>query len=102
MMVGEHPFKSPKHLSYEAKILHLDVKYPSSLTGDAVSILEGVIYLIPKLRHLEVPYSFLNSIFSHLVTLYSDGVNIKKMCVSGLKEDYVCFGIYLFFRSTFL
>jgi len=42
MMVGEHPFKSPKGLSYHEKILQSCVKYPSNLTGDAVSILEAV------------------------------------------------------------
>ena len=65
MMVGEHPFKSPKELSYEAKILHLDVNYPSSLTGDAVSILQGVSIFNTKTEAFRSALQFLEFSFFH-------------------------------------
>ena len=103
MMVGEHPFKSPKGLSYHAKILHFNVFYPWSLTGDAVSILEGVSIFNTKTEGFRSALQFLEfSVFPHLVTLYSHRVNIK-VCISELRENYVCFGFCLFhFRSMFL
>jgi len=103
MMVGENPFKSPKELSYHAKIVHFTLVYPWSLTGDAKSILEGVSIFNTKTEAFRSALQFLEfNVFPHLVTLYSHRVNIKKMCVSGLREDYVCFEFCLFyFRFVF-
>ena len=104
MMVGQHPFRLPKRTHYHVKILNNRVAYPSRLTRNAVSILEGVSIFNTKTEAFRRALQFLElSVFPHLVTLYSGRVNIKKMCVSGLREDYVCFGFCLFyFRSMFL
>jgi serine/threonine protein kinase len=66
IMVGEHPFKSPKGLSYHAKILHFNVFYPWSLTGDAVSILEGVSIFNTKTEGFRSALQFLELCFSTL------------------------------------
>jgi len=104
LMVGQHPFKLPRTSSYPVKILHNRVVYPQSHTWNAVSIMEGVSIFNTKTEAFRSALQFLEfSVFPHLVTPYSHRVNIKKMCVSGLREDYVCFGFCLFyFRSMFL
>jgi len=63
MMVGRLPFDLPKHLSYHEKVLQSCVKYPSNLTGDAVSILEGVSIFNTGTQAFI--HSFLNSVFFH-------------------------------------
>ena len=104
MMVGQHPFHLPKMTHYHEEILNNRVVYPSRLTWNAVSILEGVSIFNTKTEAFRSALQFLEfSGFPHLVTLYSGRVNIKKMCVSGLSVDYVCFGFCLFyFRSMFV
>ena len=104
MMVGQHPFRLPKWLPYYRKILMNRVVYPRRLTQSAVSIMQGVSIFNTKTEAfrsaLQSPEF---SVFPHLVTLYRHRVNIKKMRVSGLREDYVCYGFCLFyFRSVFL
>ena len=62
-----------------------------------MSILAGVSIFNTKTEVFRSALQFLEfSGFPHLVTLYSGRVNIKKMCVSGLREDYLCFGFCLF------
>lgn len=100
MMVGQHPFLFPKMRPYSEKILKNRVVYPLKLSWSAVSILHGVSIFNTKTGALQL-LEF--SVFPHLVTLNSHRVNIKKMCVSGLREDYACFGFCLFdFGSMFL
>ena len=104
MMFGRLTFKLPKELRYLANIFNFRAEYPWRLTEDAVSILEGISKFNTKTEAFRSALQFLEfSVFPHLVTPYSHRVNIKKMCVSGLREDYVCFGFCLFyFRSMFL
>jgi serine/threonine protein kinase len=81
MMVGEHPFKLPRTAPYRDKILHNSVRYPRSLTRNAVSILQGVSLFNTKSEAFRSELQFLEfGVFPHLVTLYSHRVNIKKMC----------------------
>jgi serine/threonine protein kinase len=65
MMVGQHPFHLPKRCPYREKILQSPVAYPLTLTGSAVSILNGVSIFNIKTDASGVPYSFLNSVFFH-------------------------------------
>ena len=85
MMVGENPFKFPKSNPYRDKILYNRVRYPQSLTRNAVSILQGVSIFNTKTDAFRSALQFLEfSVFPHLVTLYSHRVNIKNMSVLDL------------------
>jgi len=98
MMFGRLPFNITKEHRYIAKTFNFRAKYPWSLTGDAVSILEGVSIFNTKTEAFRSALQFLEfSFFPHLVILYSHRVNIKKMCVFGLREDYVCYEFCVFY-----
>ena len=103
IMVGQHPFRLPKTLHYREKILNKRVVYPWRLTWNAVSILKGVSIFNTKTEAFRSALQFLEfSVFPHLVTLYIGRVNIKKMCVSGVREGYVCFGFCLLYCRSML
>lgn len=50
MMVGQHPFESPRTSSFQEKILGNPVQYAVWLSKDAVSILEGLLTKDPGQR----------------------------------------------------
>ena len=50
MMVGKHPFESPRTSSFQEKILGNPVQYAVWLSKDAVSILEGLLTKDPGQR----------------------------------------------------
>jgi len=78
MMFGCLPFKIPKQIRYLANTFNVRAEYPWSLTGDAVSILEGVSIFNTKTEAFRSALEFLKfGVFLHLVTLYSHRVNIK-------------------------
>jgi hypothetical protein len=75
-------FQDTYRTSLLCKHFNFRAVYPWSLTGNAVSILEGVSIFNTKTEAFRSALEFLEfGVFPQLVTVYSHRVNIKKLCL---------------------